>query len=122
MAGMSDGFLPPAMEFDEYWQIRFMFAFYAVGFLFVSFNFVALYLHALNKKQQLQLKDFEVFDSKSEVYFWLATALVCMISLVFSVWMPLSQLRFAGYSLFLLFPVLTGLEFYRDRQRKKLFF
>lgn len=120
-ASMSDGFLPYAMEFDAYWQIRYMFAFYAIGFLLLSVNFVALYLHALRLKAQLKLTDFELFDTRSETLFWSATALVCIFSLSFSLLMPRDYLPLAGYSLFALFPLLTGLGFYRSSQRKKRF-
>lgn len=121
MAGISDGYFPPAMEFTEYWQIRFMFAFYAFGFLLVCFNFVALYRHALRQRQDLNLQEFEVFDSQSQVYFWIASGAVCLLSLVISLAMPLTYLAFAGYCFFLLFPVLTCLGFVRAKQRKALF-
>lgn len=121
MASISGGFFPPAMEFEEFWHIRFMFVFYAVGFLLVCCNFIALYWHAMRQKSDLNLKDFEVFDTKSDTYFWTATAGVCAFSLFLSIVLPLNQLRFAGYSFFLLFPVLTWLGFSRDKKRRAAF-
>lgn len=117
---ISNGFFPMEMEFNNVWEIRFMFAFYAVGFMLLCINFIALYAYALSKKNLLQLNPIEYFDSQSETFMWMISAVLGSISLAFSLWLPLNMLGFAGYIFFALFPLLTGLSVYRGNQRKRM--
>ncbi len=119
-ASLSEGYFPSAMEFAAYWEIRFMFGFYATGFLLLSMNFIALYWHAKTKKQKLALNDAEIFDTNSEILQWIVTGLVCLLALVSAILLPLDYLAFSGYSYFLLFPLLTFVEVSRSRLKKKL--
>lgn len=120
MAVLSDGYLPSSMEFDAYWQVRFMFSFYALGFLLVCLTFVALHLHSWRLRETLNLNLIERFDTLSELYEWIASSSVSLLSLLISLTLPIKILPFAGYVFFLLFPVLTGIEIYRARSRKNL--
>lgn len=117
---MSNGYLPMEMEFNHFWEIRFMFAFYAVGFLLLCFNFIALYLYAISKREQLELDTVELFDSYSEIYLWLASASVGLTSLILALSLPIHMVGFAGYVLFVSFPLLTGLGFYLGNRRKAI--
>lgn len=117
---LSNGYFPMEMKFNFVWEIRFMFAFYAIGFLLLCFNFIALYIYAMSKRQSLELDDIEYFDSQTEVHMWLSGALVCVISLLFSLWLPSRFLGFSGYVFFALFPLLTGIELYRANLRKQM--
>jgi hypothetical protein len=117
---LSNGYFPMEMKFNSVWEIRFMFAFYAVGFLLLCLNFIALYIYAMTKKQILELNEVEYFDSQTEVYMWSIGALICVISLFFSLWLPSSLLGFSGYVFFVLFPSLTGIGFYRGHLRKQM--
>lgn len=117
---LSNGFFPIEMKFNFSWEVRFMFAFYAIGFFLLCLNFVALYIYALRKRESLALDEIEYFDTQTEVYMWLISAGVGVVSLFFSLWLPSSLIGFAGYVLFLLFPLLNGLGFYRDRQKKRI--
>ena len=63
---ISNGFLPMEMEFNNIWEIRFLFAFYAVGFMLLCFNFIALYVYAISKKTHLKIRMlFLTSDSKA---------------------------------------------------------
>jgi uncharacterized membrane protein len=117
---LSNGYFPMEMKFNSIWEIRFMFAFYAIGFFLLCLNFIALYIYAMTKRQSLELDDAEYFDSQTEVYMWLSGALICVISLLFSLWLPSNFLGFAGYVFFALFPLLTGVKFYRGNLRKQM--
>ena len=117
---LSNGYLAMDMEYNSVWEVRFMFAFYAIGFSLLSVNFIALYLYALSKKELLNLNKLEYFDSLSEVYVWLVCIVVASISLVCAVWVSAEHLGFAGYTLLLLFPLLGGLGYYRENKRKSL--
>lgn len=117
---LSNGYLPMEMTFNKMWELRFMFAFYAIGFLLLSLNFIALYIYALLKRDILVLDDVEYFDSQTDVYMWMISAGVAVISLLFSLLLPSNLIGFAGYALFALFPLLNGLRYYRGRQRKRI--
>lgn len=117
---ISDGFFPSEFSFETHWQVRFMFAFYGVGFLLLCINFVGLYMHAMGKRQDLQLSDIETFDTATEIVNWSAAASVCAFSIILALYLPMSIIGFSGYAFFLLFPVLTGAGFYRRSVRNKL--
>lgn len=117
---LSNGYLSMDMAYTTVWEVRFMFAYYAIGFSLLSINFIALYLYAISQRQALGLNEAEYFDSQSEVYVWLACISVSSISLILSVWLPEAHIGFAGYALLLLFPVLGLFGFYRARARKKI--
>jgi hypothetical protein len=115
---LSGGFFPMSIKYATGAEVRFMFVFYAVGFLLLSLNFMALYLYALKQHSALNLQQIEKFDSKTEVLMWMGAASVSLMSIaisLFSDWLPMS-----GFIFFALFPIMTGLGFYRGRQRKKL--
>jgi hypothetical protein len=117
---ISDGFFPMEMTFRHLWEIRFMFAFYAIGFFLLSLNFIALYLYAMKKHKQLALTKVEYFDSFTEVYKWLCGVMICAVSLVFSLWLPSDFLGFSGYVFFALFPLLTFVGWYRGKDRVRM--
>ncbi|MFT4807359.1 MAG: hypothetical protein ACI9LX_000676 [Paraglaciecola sp.] len=117
---ISNGYFPMEMKFNHVWEIRFMFAFYAIGFFLLCLNFIALYIYALSKRQALELDDVEYFDSQTEVYMWLSGSLVGTVSLLLSLWLPSNSIGFAGYIFFALSPLLTGTKFYRVRLRKQM--
>ncbi|MDC8830804.1 TMEM175 family protein [Alteromonas gilva] len=119
-AFMSDGFFPGAMSFSEAWQIRFMFAFYAMGFVLLCLNFIALYGYARRQTLTPALSAIERFDSTTEIQSWIAAASISSLSLVLSILLPLDWLQFAGFSYFLFFPVLTIHGFARGTARKAL--
>ena len=116
---ISNGYFPMEFQFEQVWEIRFMFAFYAIGFFLLCLNFVALYLYAIIKKESLRLNNSEIFDSQTEVYMWLSGTVICIISLIFSLWLPNDLLGFSGYVLFVLFPTLTAIKFYRAAKRSR---
>lgn len=95
-------------------------AFYAIGFLLLCLNFIALYIYVIKKRESLALDYMEYFDSKTEIYMWMISAGVGIVSLIFSLWLPPNLIGFAGYVLFALFPLLNGLAFYRGRLRKQI--
>ena len=117
---LSHGFFPMELSFKSAWEVRFMFAFYAIGFSLLCLNFIVLYLYAMSKHKLLQLNEFEYFDSQSEVYMWLLGVGVCVASLMLALWLPIGMIGYAGYVLFILFPLLTALRLYRGSRRKRM--
>tara|TARA_R110002167_G_scaffold8206_1_gene38041 strand:+ start:3554 stop:4309 length:756 start_codon:yes stop_codon:yes gene_type:complete len=117
---ISNGYFPMQLTFTSEWEFRFMFTFYALGFLLLCLNFVALYFYALSQKKTLMLTAHEEFDTQSEIYLWLVAACVCLISLSISLTAQGNLISYSGYIFFALFPLLTGLGFYRGSLRKIL--
>jgi hypothetical protein len=117
---LSHGYFPMPLRFSEFWEVQFMFSFYALGFLLLCLNFVALYAYAIAQRQPLMLSQHELFDSKTEIFQWLLAAFVCVISLIISITANTNWIGFAGYAFFLLFPFLTSFGVYRGRLRKRL--
>jgi len=117
---LSNGYFPMPLQFSAFWEVQFMFSFYALGFLLLCLNFVALYLYAIAQRQSLGLSEHELFDSKTEIFQWLLAAIVCVISLIISITANPKWISFSGYAFFLLFPFLTCLGVYRGRLRQRL--
>lgn len=117
---ISGGFFPMEMSMESFAQLRFMFAFYALGFLLLCCNFMALNYHALRKAEPLELSKFEVFDTQSDVFIWVAAGTVCCLSLLGAAILSDNLIPLCGFCYFLLFPVLFSVRFIREKQRKEL--
>lgn len=117
---ISDGYFPSGFKFNTFWEVRFMFAFYALGFILLSFNFMGLFAYANYKKVRLNLSPVEQFDTKTELINWTGVAAVAILSLLIAITASQTMIGFSGYVFFSLFPVLHGLAFFRSKQRKKL--
>lgn len=115
---LSKGFFPTTLVYISGEEARLMFGFYGIGFLLLCLNFIALYCYALKQHKKLQLSKIEVFDSKSEIILWSGAASVSLMSIAISLFSR--QLSWSGYVFFMLFPIMTGIGFYRGGHRKKL--
>jgi hypothetical protein len=103
---LSGGYLSSEMHYQHIDQARFMFAFFAIGFMLLAINFAALFYYALRKKNQLQLSTAEIFHTYTEIQQWSLTAAVASLSLLGVLFLPDAKLAWAGFTYFLLFPVL----------------
>ncbi|MEP1449057.1 MAG: hypothetical protein ABJK37_23335 [Paraglaciecola sp.] len=119
-SSVSNGYFPMELTINFVWELRFMFAFYAIGFVLLSINFVALYLYAQRKAEELGLDEMECFDTQTEIYIWSIGTAIGAISLLLSVTLPADFIGFSGYVLFALFPLLYGLGFYRTTARASI--
>jgi len=117
---LSDGFFPVEMTFKSYWELRFMFAFYAIGFILLSLNFIGLYAHALRKKETLKLTPIEQFDTQSAMVIWFASTVIALTSLMIAMFIPDYYVGYSGYTFFALFPVSKWLS-YSSKKNRKLF-
>lgn len=117
---ISDGYLPSLMNFDETWQVRFLFLLFGFGFLLMSLNLIALYKHGLSAKVRPALSTHERYTAKSEIITWSATAIISLLSLLLSWLLPITQIAWAGYTYFLLFPLLFSIELVRFKGLKNL--
>lgn len=103
---LSNGYLPSEMRFESVEQARFMFAFFALGFVVLALIFAALFYYALRKSAGLQLSEAEKYHAYSEIQVWVFTVIIAGLSLLAAVLLPDTRLEWAGYIYFLFFPVL----------------
>ena len=116
----SNGYFPVEMNFSNADEVRFMFGFYATGFILLCCNFIAFYIHAGKKQNQLDLNRYERFDTDTDVILWTVTASVCSLSLLGVLILPNNLLGFCGFIYFLLFPSLTTTGVLRGKRRRLL--
>lgn len=113
---LSDGILPSEMRYQSADQARFMFVFYAAGFVALALNFAGLFSYAKRLKNQLQLSDAEIYHTNTQIQMWLLTALVASASLSSALLLPDTKLSWAGFIYFLFFPVLGIHGWLRERK------
>ncbi|MEE4246617.1 MAG: TMEM175 family protein [Kangiellaceae bacterium] len=115
-AVLTDGYLPSEMSYNSAAEVRLMFAFYAVGFVALALNFFALYHYAYAKQKQLGLSSVELFITNTDRLNWILIAVVSLFSLSLAISLPAQYIGWAGYSYFLLFPVLFGFNIAQDKK------
>jgi hypothetical protein len=106
-----------AMTVQNLAQGRALFAAYALGFIALAFEIVLLNLRAWHLRRALRLNALERALTKSECIGWCIPVTVGIVSLIFALALPLEQIRWAGWSYFLM-ALLVPL--YRISRRKKL--
>ena len=67
---VSDGYFPFELVINQYWELRFLFVFYAIGFMLMSANFYFLYRYAKSQKNTLSLSEYELFELNLYVLFF----------------------------------------------------
>jgi len=115
-AVLSNGFLPSLIQLKSEWDVRFIFILFGLGFLLLSINFVALYWHGKRAQLMTALSDYEKYQANTEIIVWLSTAMMCITALLLSLFLPIRYIGWAGYSYFLLFPLLNGLTWHRSKK------
>lgn len=104
MGFLSQGWFPFEMDFQAVWQVRFLFGFYAVGFLLLSLTFAGLYFHAAKSAEQIPLTEEQAHVAKTEANMWLSSASICIIALLLCILVPARWIGYTGFTYFLLFP------------------
>lgn len=95
---------------------------YGLGAAFIFLIIVLMYKYALNKREQLELSEIEVFDTKSSLYSHMIMAAVPMlsvlISLIFGRYWVSSMI--SGFT-YMLYPILFAIySSKRSKKRKQL--
>ncbi|WP_100641404.1 TMEM175 family protein [Alteromonas facilis] len=103
---LSGGYLPHELSYSSSSEVRFTFQFFAVGFLLLGINFIALYVHALRAHYDKALSSYERFSIYGEVQAWTIVACVSGASFALATLLPIHKVGYAGYAFFLLFPLL----------------
>lgn len=102
---LSGGFLEFDLQFEAIWQVRFLFAFYAMGFFLLSITFVLLYKNGLAQTRDNPESTIDRNVETMELKSWFCTSLVCVLAFVLAVILPRQYIGFSGFTYFLLFPV-----------------
>jgi uncharacterized membrane protein len=101
-------------------QSSLMMVVYGVGYLSVYLLFTFLYLHALRKKDELDLSRIEVYDTVSSISGNLVHVSIATISILVAVIGGENSSAWSGLTYFLLGPALSVHGAVRGRGRRKL--
>ncbi len=113
---ISGGYFPFELQVNHYWELRFVFAFYAIGFTLLSVNFMGLFQHALNCADEIQLTEYERFVTKTYQLHWGLNAAICSMALVLALILPESLMPYSPYTYTALWPFSMWLNRYRNKQ------
>ncbi len=119
-AWITSDFLPSNFNIQSYAELRYLFQYFAIGFLFISLIFMGLYRHALNNKDYLKLSKYEIFNIKTSLLVRLSMAGVCLLALVTPALLPDDKVPFAGFAYSILWPVIAFINKMRNHQWKNL--
>lgn len=115
---LTNGYLPHEMKYTAGSEVRFTFLFYAIGFLLLALNFMALYFHAFRKRMDLRLSADEIFVTLSEIQVWAIVAFVSTSSIALAALVPINHIGLAGYVFFCIFPLSWLHQYIRAKQHQ----
>lgn len=99
---------------------RTLFAIYGLGFAGIFLLFVLLYLHALRKRDELELNELEVHDTKTSIWLYASDVAIGLLSVLLAWTMPQGSLKWAGLVYFLIGPASAAIGFRRGWMRERL--
>lgn len=94
---------------------------YNIGYTLIYLLFYLMYTHARKHTKHLELSEYEVFETNSQIYINLINALVGVIAILLTFVLPMGIKGDSGFAYFLLtlaYPVFFS---YRGRRSRKLF-
>ncbi len=94
---LSGGFLPNAMNLGSFDELSSMFVFLGCGFVAFCVVFLLMYRHAIVRKNELRLNEFEIYKTQTSALIWSGSAVIGVISIVFALTFPLQLMPFAGF-------------------------
>jgi uncharacterized membrane protein len=97
-----------------------LFIIYGLGFAGIFTVFFFLYLHALRKREELELNALEVHDTKTAMIMYGAYVGIGLLSALLGATLTGFALNWAGWTYFLLGPVSAFIGFRRGSQRQDL--
>jgi uncharacterized membrane protein len=104
---------------ESYQQNAELLLVYAAGFIMVYVMFALLYAHALRKKDEIQLNDIEIFQTKTFMYSRLWMVAVGLLSVLITLTGVPGLQAYAGFCYILIWPVLARYFSYRFKKMKK---
>jgi uncharacterized membrane protein len=94
---------------------------YGAGYIFIYFLFSFMYMHALRKKNELQLTGQEIFDSKTKLFKNAILIIIGIISVIVTLMVAPENAGSAGFVYFLIGPAFSIYFRYRANRKRKLF-
>lgn len=92
-----------------------MFVFLGCGFIAFCVVFLLMYRHALVRKVELKLNEFEIYKTETSALIWSGSAVIGVISIVFALTFPPGLLPFSGFGYALLGIWIPAAIMYRIR-------
>jgi uncharacterized membrane protein len=93
---------------------------YGLGFAGIFLVFLLLYLHAWRKREQLQLNEVELHDTRSSMIMYTSYVLIGLAASLIALFASLRYLQFAGWIYFLLGPVSAFIGATRGGKRRAI--
>lgn len=119
-AWISQDYLPSNFKLQSYAELRFLFYYFAAGFLVICLIFMALYRHALRKKEALKLSAFEIFSIQTSVFIRLSMIGICLLALIVPALLPDDVVPYSGFAYSLLWPVIVWINKSREKKWQNL--
>lgn len=94
---LSDGYFPNSLEYRTIDDVAYMFVFLGCGFLTLCVIFVLMYRHAMAKKDELRLNDYEFYKSQTSAIIWTGSALIGALSIAMALTFPDEMIPYAGF-------------------------
>jgi uncharacterized membrane protein len=94
-----------------------LFAIYGLGFAGIFAVLLVMYVHAWRQRDALALSAVELWDTRTEMYFYAAYIAIGLLSTAIGVFAEGPMLRWAGLSYFLIGPVSGAIGWWRGSRR-----
>ena len=101
-------------------DVSMLFLIYGLGFIGIFSLFVLLYLHAYHRRDELQLSELEVHDTKSAMWMYGSHIAIGVLSVLISQLLPWRFIGLAGWAYALLGPVSAFVGAKRGYARRAL--
>ncbi|MEP6948505.1 MAG: TMEM175 family protein [Ginsengibacter sp.] len=93
---------------------------YGVGYILIYLLFFFMYIHALRRKNKLQLTASEIFDTKTKLFKNIILIAIGLLSVFVSQVIPAEDAGVAGMVYILIGPAFSIFYGYRSRRKRKL--
>lgn len=114
---LSGGYLTTNFQIRSSEELATMFVFLGCGFVAFCVVFLMMYRHAIVRKVELKLSQFEIYTTETSALVWSGSAVIGVISIVFALTFPPSLLPFAGFGYALLGAWIPLAISYRERSQ-----
>jgi len=94
---------------------------YGIGYIVIYSLFLLMYLHALGKKESLNLTGVEIFDTKTRIYANVILICIGLLSVITSQLLPVLSAGLSGFVYILIGPVFSIIHSYRGKRRRLLY-
>jgi uncharacterized membrane protein len=97
-----------------------LFVIYGLGFAGIFALLLLLYVHALRRREELELNAGEVHDTRTSIAMYGAYVGVALLSVLIALLAPSRWIAWAGWTYFILGPISAWIATTRGRQRRRI--